>query len=137
VSDDRDLLVQLDARQFGVEVAKFMASRFNAAGHPVICIDRNQLRSVTHGLTEAHKLYVSFRIDLSSARVASDPTAVVGTVSTHYQRAESRLLSWVPMTQFIAEGDWSALTGRAQQALLEQAQKSVVDQIVYLKKRGF
>ena len=135
ISDDQGLLAQLDARPFGVEVAKFMASRFDAAGHPVICVERSEQRGP--GLAEAYKLHVSFRIDLSSLRVANDPAAVVGTVSTHYQREDSGLLSWVPMTQFILEGDRSALAKRAEQALLDQAQKSVVDQIVYLKERGF
>jgi hypothetical protein len=41
------------------------------------------------------------------------------------------------MTHFVLEGDRAALVERAKQALLEQAQRSVVDEIVYLKKREF
>jgi hypothetical protein len=93
ISADQSLLPLLDARPFGVAVAEFMATRFDVAGYPVICVDRSQVQGVTPGITEVDKLYVSFRIDLSSARVANDPAVVVGTVSTHYRRQESGLLS--------------------------------------------
>ena len=137
ISEDRSLLVQLDARPFGVEVAKFMASRFDAAGHPVICVDLSQLRTLPERLPDADILHVRFRFDLSSVRVADDPAALVGTVSTYYQREEFSLLSWVPMTHFVVEGDRSALAKRAEQALMDQAQNSVVYELVYLKERGF
>ena len=137
ISEDRSLLVQLDAGPFGVEVAKFMASRLDAAGRPVVCVDRSQLRGVTQGLPAAGILRVRFRFDLSSVRVADDPAAIVGTVSTYYQREELNLMSWVPMTHFVVEGDRSALAKRAEQALMDQAQNSVVDELVYLKERGF
>jgi hypothetical protein len=137
-SDDRSLLTQLDVRPFVVAAAEFMAARFDAAGHPVICVDQSRARDL--GLAESSKLYVSFRIDVSSVRVGEDPAVVVGTVSASYQRYQHEELhrqSWEPMTHFVVEGDRAALPERAKQALFDQVQKSIVDQIVYLKKRGF
>jgi hypothetical protein len=137
MSEDLSLLARLDGKSLGAEVTEFIGSRFDAAGHPVVCVDQRQLRDLPEGQSEADLFRVTFRIDLSSARVADDATAVVGTVSTQSQRGEFRLLSWVPMTHFVVEADRSALAERAKQALFEQAQRSVVDMLVELKKHGF
>ena len=137
VSEDRGLLTSaLDTIASRTKVAEFMASRFEAEGHPVTVADRNP-NPLPEGMHDLDVLYVRFRLDLSASRLANDSEIVVGTVSTYFQRGEDGLPSRLPMTHFVLEGDRSVLRERTEQALFEQAQKGVVDQLVYLKKRGF
>ena len=138
VSDDLNLPAQLDDKLLSSKLAEFIASRFVQAGYPVACIDRRQLHDLPQGVTEADVFYAKFRIDLSIARAADKPVAVIGSASTQYQRGEFfRLLSWVPMTHFVVAGDHSILAQRAEDALWEQAQRSIVDVFVSLKQKGF
>jgi hypothetical protein len=137
MSEDRSLLPRLHSDSFGVKVAEFIASRFEAAGYPVIAMDHTRFRDLPEGVSQPDVLYVSFRLDLSSVQLANGTAATVGTVSMSYYRWERSLLSWMPMTHFVVEDGQPSLAQRAQQARFEQSQKSVVDQIVYLKKRGF
>ncbi len=137
LSEDRSLLKGFEQRSLESEVAEFVQSQFKAAGYPVISVDQSRLGMLPQGVTDAEVLHVRFRIDLSSVRAADNSEIVVGAVSTYFRRLENELISWEPIKQFVVEGDRSAVTTRAKQALLEQAQKSVVDMIVDIKKHGF